>query len=508
MCGGWLLGRWPGGPGLQVGWLPAPGLGDGPLDRLGLAPNPFFLWERILSSTQSYWGGWAGGLVWLGHRAHIAVVAGSNPARPTNRTFITPKAIPLSHLNQDTFKTGSHGRHPMLRGLNRNLVYLFLLNLAFGFSMQLVQPLFPLYMESVGAGEAQTAWVVSAGGLVATLLMLPSGLLLDKVGRKPLLLASAAVNTLSILLLSQVQSWTLVAPIFIAFSAAGALFIPARMAMITENSEPQVRATVFGLMNMAWPIAGVVSPLVSGYLVEGRGWHAVFYLGAAVNAFSLLPAAGIQGRSREARIEAANGGGGLRDLFQPSLTPILASFFAFHLLMTTALGSINLIIPIYLDADFGLPTARIGLFFTAQSLLTLATQAPSGRLADKIGRKRFILACITPIPLLYASWYWLSDWRLMLATGSLAFGLWSMTWPATLALLADNVPDHLVGAAFGVRMTGVRLGFTLGPLLGSYIYLNHGHQTPFLAAAALALAGLTASYTLRERVPEATPQPL
>ena len=30
---------------------------------------------------------WAGGLVWLGHRVHIAVVVGSNPTRPT-KNFI------------------------------------------------------------------------------------------------------------------------------------------------------------------------------------------------------------------------------------------------------------------------------------------------------------------------------------------------------------------------------------------------------------------------------------
>jgi hypothetical protein len=39
----------------------------------------------------------------------------------------------------------------MFKVLNRNLRYLFILNTAFGFTVQLVTPLFPLFLSNLGA---------------------------------------------------------------------------------------------------------------------------------------------------------------------------------------------------------------------------------------------------------------------------------------------------------------------------------------------------------------------
>ncbi len=387
----------------------------------------------------------------------------------------------------------------MLKSLNRNLSYLFMLNIAFGVSMQLINPLFPLFLESIGADSVQNATVISLGSLVATSLMLPSGLLIDRIGKKTMLISSAVVNSVAIFALSMMQTWQQVTPIYILFSAAGALFVPARMAMITEYSQSENRGMIFGLMNMAWPIAGIVSPLISGYLIETTGWRWVFIIGAAVNAISIIP--GLRLERKFAYKERKNKSS-FRDIFKPDIFPTLFSFFGFHLLMTTALGGVNLIIPLYLGSRYGLSPYQIGWFFTAQSILNLVTQIPSGRLADKYGRKKFVLACILLIPALYSSWHFVDNWIILLVLNSVLFGLWSMTWPGTLALLSDSVPPDMIGAAFGVRMTGVRLGFTIGPIIGSYFYTNYSQTSPFLAAAAIGLAGVIFAFFLRDKVYE------
>jgi MFS family permease len=125
------------------------------------------------------------------------------------------------------------------------------------------------------------------------------------------------------------------------------------------------------------------------------------------------------------------------------------------------------------------------------------TQIPSGRLADKYGRKRFVISCIILIPVLYASWFFVKDWRILLVLNSVLYGLWSMTWPGTLALIADSVPPRMVGTAFGVRMTGVRLGFTVGPIVASYFYSNYGSTSPFLVSALIALMGVLFAFTIK-----------
>jgi MFS family permease len=356
-----------------------------------------------------------------------------------------------------------------------------------------------LFLSDLGASAAENATVISIGGLVSTILMLPSGLLLDKIGRRVLLIGSAVVNMVSIFLLIFTKNWQQVIPIFTLYSASWALFIPARMAMITANSNPDKRASVFGIMNTSWPIAGVISPIISGYLIESMGWNQVFIAGAAVNALSIFAGFRIQ---RRENIETSSSESGLSELLNREVLPVLLTFFIYGTLMTTTLGGINLIIPLYLKSKFMLSASQIALFFTVQSFITLLTQMPSGTLSDRYGRKRTILSLIVLIPFLIASWHFIGDWRIMLVLNSIAFGLWTMTWPATLTLLSESVPNRLIGAAFGVNNTGNRLGQTIGPIIASFFYVNYYETAPFLAAGTICLGAVLFAFRLKDNVKE------
>jgi MFS family permease len=386
----------------------------------------------------------------------------------------------------------------MFKVLNRNLRYLFILNTAFGFSVQLVTPLFPLFLSGLGAVPSENAWVISLGGLVATSLMLPAGLFMDRIGKRTLLLSSLVVNMVIMFMMSNAETWQEVLPLFIVYSASGALFMPARMAMITDNSNPDTRASVFGIMNTSWPLAGVVSTLISGYLIQTSGWRYVFLVGSAINAITIIPSLRLE--KQEPMRDST--GGGFREIFSGETAPVLLTFFIYGILMTTAMGGINLIIPLYLVSRFALSASQVALFFTAQNMLSLVTQIPSGKVAERFGMKRTVLTLIALIPFLYASWHFVDDWKVMLVLNTIAFGLWSMTWPATLTLLSKSVPEEMVGAAFGVNITGNRLGFTLGPLIASYFYSNYSQTSPFLVSGAICLAAVLFAFRLKDSVKE------
>jgi len=284
----------------------------------------------------------------------------------------------------------------LLREFDGDLACLFALNLLMAFSVQLINPLFPLYLQGLGASDVEVGLVVSLSSVAATALMLPSGILMDWVGRRRMLLLSVLLAVAPPFLLVFVRSWWMALPVSMVFAASFSLFIPTRMALIADSARPGSTATLFGLMNIAWPIGGIAAPILSGLIVERFGWGACFLLAGGILAVSLLPALLIRAPRPQPRVSAVRG----FSLLDRRYLPPLLLFFAFHLVMTTAMGCLGVILPLYLKDKFGLPYHLIGLFFTASGAMTLITQIPSGYLADRYGERRFISLVIAPIPLL------------------------------------------------------------------------------------------------------------
>ncbi|MGB9623193.1 MAG: MFS transporter, partial [Candidatus Bathyarchaeia archaeon] len=186
------------------------------------------------------------------------------------------------------------------------------------------------------------------------------------------------------------------------------------------------------------------------------------------------------------------------DPFIRGATGLLALFFFYHLFETTGLGMVDLVLPLLMEDRFHLSYHLIGLFFTGANLVTLITQMPSGYLADRYGRKKLIIVCVSGIPVALGLWLFMDNWVSMLILYVTAQGLWSVTWPATLALLTDSVKPEVIGTAFGIRMTGVRLGFTVGPAVSGVMYSVLGHPAIFLTAALLYLAAIPLATLFKE----------
>ena len=380
-------------------------------------------------------------------------------------------------------------------GLTRNLWLLFALNLAVGFSTQLITPLFPLYLESLGASEIEIGLVLSLASILSTALMIPAGLLLNRIGSKRTLLLSVFLALSPPLLISLVDDWRIVTPLYMIFNAAFSFFIVARMAIIFDSATTRNRATLFGVMNMAWPIGGIIAPTLSGYIIQNIGWTPIFQFTTLIMAASVIPTLKL---SESTTSNVDNDGASGRDsILSGKYRSFIILVILFHFSIGMVEGIWNTILPLYLKNQILISEYLIGLFFTASSLLTLFTQIPTGRLADRFGRKRILVLSLLPLPLLFGAWLFVDDWFALLILFTVCSGLRSMTWPTSLALLADFLPLSLMGSALGIRMTSMRLGNTVAPILAGYLYSNTGHKTPFLAATILIIATLTVSLAFK-----------
>ncbi len=381
-------------------------------------------------------------------------------------------------------------------GLKKVLWHLFLVNLAIGFTSQFIVPLFPLYLVSLEATEIQIGLILSLASVVTTLLMIPSGVLMNRMGKKNMLITSVALLFLSPLLIAFFNNLAVVTPLYVVFSSSLAFFIIPRMAMITENTSPSNRATVLGVMNSAWPIGGIVAPTLSGYLIENYGWTPIFLVSSLLMGLSIIPVLKLP-RQEEA-IVMRTGSPIKISIWDRKYLSFMVFISLFQLLMGTLEGSNGTILPLYLKNQISLSPSTIGLFFTLPSVLGLFTQVLSGLLADRYGRKKILVLCLVPAPFLFGLWLFTTNWIHLIIAYTIIVSFWSMTWSPSMALLSEYVPSELIGTAVGIRMTSMRLGMTIGPILSVFLYTSISHTTPFLASAIMVMMAIIFGSLIRE----------
>ena len=380
--------------------------------------------------------------------------------------------------------------------LDRNLWLLFAVGIVGVVSIQLIMPLFPLFLDSHGASEMEISTVISLSSLATTALMIPVGFLMERVGKKRILIIGLLIWTVTPVFIGSASDWRSVAPLYMFYNLAEVFVGPARMTMIAEYATPESQATVFGIMSMDWAVGGIVSPPLSGFLAERSGWQLPFQVAAIVMALSLVPAFMLkdkkEGGTKEERVSALN-------IFRREYLAPISLFFMFSCALSIGQSVVGTMLPLFLKNQMDLPLSSIGIFFTGSSVLSLLSQVPGGWLADRYGRKRIILAFLLPIPLIFSAWAMVSDWVAMLVLYSLFAGCLGMMGNASSALLSDSFPSELKGAAFSVRMTGFRMGSIVGPLLGGYLYSSLSPKSPFIAAALLFFIGIPLVYLIKEK---------
>lgn len=240
------------------------------------------------------------------------------------------------------------------------------------------------------------------------------------------------------------------------------------MTLIADNTESGLMATSYGVMNLAFPFGFVFGPFVGGFIAGNYGWNFVFYAVALISFLSTVPMLLLEDpreKEKERKKDSP------KPFFNRQILLVLGIFVLIHFFGNTARGTLSSMIPIYLDTEFHRTEEQVGLFFSiAFGVATVTSQIPAGILGDKHGRKKLMFSCMLALPLISALWPFLGNYLLFLLVYLAISILWSATWPSSAAYLMDLTPTSKRGFAIAFRQTGVRAGFTVGPILGSYLW--------------------------------------
>jgi EmrB/QacA subfamily drug resistance transporter len=396
----------------------------------------------------------------------------------------------------------------------------------------------PTIQRDLGASLTQLQWIVDAYTVVLATLLILSGSIADRIGRKRVFAIGLGLFSVGSLLCSAAPSpgW------LIAFRAlqgvGGSMLNPVAMSIIRNVfTDPRERAQAIGVWGAVVGISMALGPVVGGVLVDAAGWRSIFWINVPIGLLAIVLVARAVPESRAARprrldplgqvlamvflatltYSIIEGGAAGWSSVQVQASAIVAAaavigFVArerrapeplidlrfFRSVPFTgatltavaafiALGGFLLVTNLYLQGDRGLSPVHSGLYTLPMAALAFVAALLSGRIVGRHGARlplvagglglaggSLILTQLTPTT---------ATADLLLAYSVFGFGFGMVNPPITNAAVS-GMPADQAGVAAAVASTSRLVGISLGvAIIGSIVVSSRAAGGGSIAAA-------------------------
>lgn len=170
----------------------------------------------------------------------------------------------------------------------------------------------PSISKDLGASTGELQWVVDAYLLVLASLLMFSGALADRVGRRRVLVAGLLVFGLGSALCSVAVNPLMLIAMRGLQAVGGSALVPVAMSIIANVfTDPKERAQALGAWGAVVGVGMALGPLVGGTLVDAVDWRAVFWVNLPIVAVAVPSAIRVIPESRAAHARGADPAGQL-----------------------------------------------------------------------------------------------------------------------------------------------------------------------------------------------------
>jgi MFS family permease len=266
---------------------------------------------------------------------------------------------------------------------------------------------------------------------------------------------------------------------------ATAIFMPVAEASIATLF-PTKRGERISIFNSATAVGRALAPFLGGYIlfVTNENFFTLYVaVGiAGVTAFSI--ALLFLAEKRTFAPESVTAEKSPRKMFSGWLTiikntSVLGVSFV-QAIQYYVFGSVEFFLVGYLTDVLRLDLLLVGII-TGSEIVALVIARPFiGRISDKIGRTKPIIAGIIAGSLLVAAIPFTTQFPLLLLL-ALGYGVsFATVLSSTSPMVCDLVPTTLVGASMGFLSTMMDIGQTLGPIVSGVIFATNLKYTGLL----------------------------
>ena len=355
-----------------------------------------------------------------------------------------------------------------------------LISVGHGFShlyMLILPPLFPLIQQDLAVSWTELGLLFAVLSISTGVAQLPAGILVDRIGARPVLFAGLILQAAPYALVALFPSfWGLVAVVLV--SGIGiSVFHPADYAIMAAQVRAERQGRAFGIHIFAGYAGWVVAPPLMLALASVLGWAAavsvaglIGLLFTAVAALSrdALDDASIRADSKEKTGKAVTD---LRATVRFLVTPPVLLFLLFFTALATGTSGIHAfavvgLVELY-DASLAAANAQLTGYFAAAAVGVLVGGVIADRVKDQEGLAAFCFVvsaaflgviALKLLPLAYVI--------VPMLGSAVTIGLMS---PSRDLLVRRICPPGTIGTVFGFVTTGFSVGAAVGPPIFGFV---------------------------------------
>ena len=380
---------------------------------------------------------------------------------------------------------------PTLRGklidylsLERNVSLASAAVFILGLGEELWKKFLPKYLEALGASTGVIGLFGTAEDFFDAIYQYPGGWMADRLGRRRAFLTFVVLASAGYVTYLVSPSWPFVFVGLALVMAWQSMASPGIFALIADSLPRERRAMGFTLQSILKRVPIVIAPVAGGVLIGSlgvvNGIHVALLitLGLALVTMVLVSRINIT-----VKVSHTTGIIGVWRSFHTALKRLLIS----DVIIRTCEGMTGVITILYVTNVQHFTIKEYGTLIGVQMITSILVYIPAGKIADRVGRKPFVIATFVSFALFPLAIIAASNFVLIV----LAFvigGLREIGEPARKAMIVDFAQDSVrarsVGLYYLIRSLSITPAAAIGGLLWSF-----APQVPFIVAGVIGLIG-------------------
>jgi len=353
-----------------------------------------------------------------------------------------------------------------------------------GIGEELWKKFLPKYLEVLGASAPIIGFFGTAEDFFDAVYQYPGGWLADHLGRRRAFLIFIALASAGYLVYLVSPSWPFLFVGLALVMAWQSMASPAIFAIIGDALPRERRAMGFTLQSILKRVPIVVAPVAGGAMIAALGIIKGVHIGLLITLLLAVITALLVMRV-DIKIKAAEVTN-IRGVWQ-SFHAVLKRLLISDIIIRTCEGMTGVLTILYVTNVLGFSVARFGTLVAIQMVTAILVYVPASKIADRVGRKPFVIATFLSFALFPLAVMLASSFTLLV----LAFvvgGLREIGEPARKAMIVDFAKENTRARSVGLYYLVRSLSITPAAAIGGLLW-KIAPQAPFVVAGIIGFIG-------------------